>query len=93
MQCGVGVQTHNLRASSEALAVRAHGLLRPVRQQATKGVAAVAEHTGDIFPDERGGRTLILFAGLIDGIGKLHIAEGERAARIGQAEARAGNAE
>ncbi len=62
-------------------------------QQAAEGVAAVAEHAGDVFPDERGRWAVGTVADLVDGIGDLHVGQGERAARIGQALAGAGDAE
>src|SRR3546814_19587913 len=62
-------------------------------QQAAKGVGAVATHARDVFPDNRSGWTLILLAGLVADIGKLHIPEGSGAARVGQTLACAGAAE
>jgi hypothetical protein len=45
-----------------------------------EGIAAVVEDAGDVFPDERAPAGGGLGGGLVDGIGKLHIAR-ERATR------------
>ncbi|MPN29355.1 hypothetical protein SDC9_176808 [bioreactor metagenome] len=58
-----------------------------------EGIAAVVEYAWDVFPDERGRRAAVLVAGLVDGIGKLHIGKGQGAARVIQSAPRTGNAE
>ncbi|CDM23772.1 hypothetical protein BN940_06521 [Castellaniella defragrans 65Phen] len=51
-------------------------------QEMPEGIAAVVEDAGDVFPDERGRRAAVLLAGLVDGIGKLHIGKGKGSARV-----------
>jgi len=62
-------------------------------QETAEGVAPVAEHTGDILPDDEGGRTICFEADLINDIGKFHITEGQSAAWIIQSPPDAGHAE
>lgn len=62
-------------------------------QEMPEGIAAVVEDAGDVFPDERCRRAAVLAAGLVDGIGKLHIGKGKGSARVIQPAPRAGNAE
>src|SRR3546814_10369376 len=62
-------------------------------QEMPEGIAAVVEDAGDVFPDERGRRAAVLMAGLVDGIGKLHIGKGQGTARVSQPTARTGHAE
>ncbi len=53
-------------------------------QQAAEGIAPVAEHAGDVLPDDRRGREVCAGTDLVDGIGDLHIGKGERTTRIGK---------
>ena len=58
-----------------------------------EGIAAVVEYAWDVFPDERGRRAAVLLAGLVDGIGKLHIGKGKGTARVIQPATATCNAE
>ncbi|ARI02411.1 hypothetical protein NH44784_008871 [Achromobacter xylosoxidans NH44784-1996] len=62
-------------------------------QEMPKGITAVVEDAGDVFPDERCRWAAVLAADLVNGIGKLHIGKGQGAARVIQPAPRAGNAE
>jgi hypothetical protein len=62
-------------------------------QKATEGVVFAAEDSGDVFPYENGGLLSASKSSCVNGICEFHIGQGELAARIGEAAAKAGYAE
>ena len=62
-------------------------------KKASKGVVPVGEHARDVFPHEDRSGLVARETDLVDGMGELHVVQGECAARIGQTLTATGDAE
>ena len=62
-------------------------------KKASEGVPFVAEDAGDVLPDDDAGGLSLAGANIVNCICKLHVFDGEGAARVGEAFAHTGNRE